>query len=143
MCTSDGLCLLSVMHCTMGAPSLRASHSGDCPSSLLPDGVSLPAGGAGDPTVYISSDDGVHLPECDTNTMEGRLAIRPWTVGLGLMKAESQSSMRFCTLVLHEVIQTVGSAHHIQSRDNNNGHVHEQWSGLTFLCRIPCHKDPV
>ena len=72
MCSSEGLCLLSVMHCTMGAPSARASHSGDCPSSLLPDGVSLPAGGTGDPTVYISAGDGVHLPEFDTNTMEGR-----------------------------------------------------------------------
>ena len=63
------------MHCTMGAPSPRADHSGDCPSSLLPDGVSLPAGGTGDPTVYISAGDGVHLPECDTDIMEGRLAI--------------------------------------------------------------------
>ena len=72
VCSSDGLCLLSVMHCTMGAPSAWASHSGDCPSSLLPDGVSLPAGGTGDPTVYISAGDGVHLPECDTNAMEGR-----------------------------------------------------------------------
>ena len=74
MCSSDGLCLLTVMHCTMGAPSAWVGHSGDCPSSLLPDGVSLPAGGTGDPTVYISAGDGVHLPECDTNTMEGR----PW-----------------------------------------------------------------
>ena len=82
MCSSDGLCLLSVMHCTMGAPSTWADHSGDCPSSLLPDGVSLPAGGTGDPTVYISAGDGVHLPECDTNTMEGGLAIRPWRVGV-------------------------------------------------------------
>ena len=72
MCSSDGLCLLSVMHCTMGAPSAWAGHSGDCPSSLLPDGVPLPAGVTGDPTVYISAGDGVHLPESDTNTMEGR-----------------------------------------------------------------------
>ena len=69
--------------------------------------------------------------------------FRPWKVDVGLMKAVTQSSMRFCTLVIHEVIQTVCSAHHIQSRHNNNGHVHEQWSGLTFLCRIPCHKDPM
>ena len=34
--------------------------------------MSLPAGGTGGPTVYISAGDGVHLPECDTNTMEGR-----------------------------------------------------------------------
>ena len=72
MCSSEGLCLLSVMHCTMGAPSAWAGHSGDCPNSLLPDGVSLPAGGTGDPTVYISAGDGVHLPDCDTKTMEGR-----------------------------------------------------------------------
>ena len=26
---------------------------------------------------------------------------------------------------------------------NRYGHVHEQWSGFTFLCRILCHKDPV
>ena len=104
VCSSDGLCILSVMHCTMGAPSAWASHSGDCPSSLLPDGVSLPANGTGDPTVYISAGDGVHLPECDTNTMEGRLGIRPWRVAIGLMKAVTQSSMRFCTLVIHGVI---------------------------------------
>ena len=55
----------------MGTPSAVAGHSGDCPSSLLPDGVSLSAGGTGDPTVYISAGDGVHLPECDTYTMEG------------------------------------------------------------------------
>ena len=72
MFSSDGLCLLSVMHCTIGAPSAVAGHSGDCPSSLLPDGVSLPAGGGGDPTVYISAGGGVHQPECNTNTMEGR-----------------------------------------------------------------------
>ena len=148
MCSSEGLCLLSVMHCTMGAPSPRASHSGDCPSSLLPDGVSLPAGGTGDPTVYISAGDGVHLPECDTNTMEGGLAIRPWRVGLGLMKAVTQSSMRFCTLVIHRVIQTVCSAHHTQSRDNNNGHVHMN-SGVVLpssagylVTKIQCHMHP-
>ena len=72
MCSSEGLCILSVIHYTMGAPSPRANHSGDCPSSLLPDGVPLPAGGTGDGTVYISAGDGVHLPDCDTNTMEGR-----------------------------------------------------------------------
>ena len=73
VCSSKGPCLLSVVHCTMGAPSVGAGHSGDCPSSLLPDGVSLPAGSTGDPTVYISAGDGVLLPECCTRTMEGRL----------------------------------------------------------------------
>ena len=70
------------MHFTMGAASAWAGHSGNCPSSLLPDGVSLPAGGTGDCTVYISAGDGVHLPECDTKTMEGRcwLAIRCNTI---------------------------------------------------------------
>ena len=57
----------------MGATSVGAGHSGDCPSSLLPDGVPLPAGDTGDPTVYISAGDGVLLPECCTRTMEGRL----------------------------------------------------------------------
>ena len=98
MCSSEGLCLLSVMHCTMGAPSAWAGHSGDCPSSLLPDGVSLPAGGTGDPTVYISAGDGVHLPESDTNTMEGRFAIRPWKVGVNLIQGVTPPSMKFCTL---------------------------------------------
>ena len=77
VCSSEGLCILSVMHCTMGAPSARADHPGDCPSSLLPDGVSLPASGTGDPAVYISAGAGVHLPECCTRTMEGGLGIRP------------------------------------------------------------------
>ena len=72
VCSSKSLHLLSVLRCTMGARSTWVGHSGDCPSSLLPDGVSFPAGGTGDPTVYISAGDGVHLPECDTNTMEGR-----------------------------------------------------------------------
>ena len=72
MCSSEGPCLLSVKHYTMGAPSVGASHSGDWPSSLLPVGVPLPASSTGDPTVYISAGDGVLLPKCCTRTMEGR-----------------------------------------------------------------------
>ena len=59
----------------MGAPSTWAGYSGDCPSSLLPDGVPLPVSGTEDPTVYISAGGGVHLPECDINTMEGKKNI--------------------------------------------------------------------
>ena len=101
----------------MGAASTCAGHSGDCPSSLLPHGVSLPADGTGDPTVYVSAGDGVHLPECDTKTVEGRCWL------------DSRCNT-ICALVIHGVIQTVCSAHHVQSTDNNNGHVHEQWSYL-------------
>ena len=118
MCSSEGLCLLSVMHCTMGAPSTRVDHSGDCPSSLLPYGVPLPAGGTGGPTVYISAGDSVHLPDCDTKTMEG--------IGVGSIHGVTPPSTKFCAIVIHGVTQTLCSPHHVQSTDNNNGHVHEQ-----------------
>ena len=74
---------------------------------------------------HPTHDFSVHLPECDTNTMEGRLAIRPWRVGIGLIVGVTQSSMRFCTVVIHRVIQTICSAHRVHSTVNNNGHVHD------------------
>ena len=52
--------------------------------------------------------------------------LTPWKVGVDLMKDVTSSLMFHQALVIHGVIQTVCSAHHLQSTDNNNGHVHEQ-----------------
>ena len=85
----------------MGAPSAWVGHSGNCPSSLQPDGMRLPAGGAGDLTVYISAGDGVHLPVCCTRTVEGRC----WS-NEGL----TPSSRRCCVLVSGTLTRTMCSS---------------------------------
>ena len=49
--------------------------------------------------------------------------LTPWKVCVGLIVGVA---LKFCALVIHGVIRTVCSPHHVQSTEKNDGHVHEQ-----------------